>query len=376
MFHARAWGSQGRLLAPFGTSLKAAKKWLVDAQTGLFVLVANEDDEGDPYNVLVATGDGTAKARIKLTADKYSLAGDDDREFDSPRNLIAHYSGVAATLLGTQLITAVVAEPTEAELAARSANLLAIEEAAVARNDSWVKEFTQLQAAASSTEAKTAVVDFAREKSGAYCKKRRGLAQSRAVDLEHEWVRRAADLDHANSAFIVGNALAGMSTDYGGCEKDPHEAIRYLTIAADAGLADAMSVLSNMYSTGSSGGKSVVAKDLVLADEWVRRARATGGLMQENVHLLEANERAVLAGVAKLDAEDASKVEAERERVQAELSTTLGPGTALFKMRMHAVLLKAADPARRSDETGNIEYFATVRSFAGHGPPGIEPWQK
>ena len=133
-------------------------------------------------------------------------------------------------------------------------------------------------------------------------------------------------------------------------------------MAADKGTAVAMSALARIYRKGSpESSTGYVKKDLALADEWLRRAKAASSDTMDAVNQgrMQEEERGIHAGMAGEDAEDAAKIEAERARVQVQIDATMGEGIAAGKARLHTMLSDAANPASRSGSK-NLECFRQV----------------
>ena len=319
--------NQGEWLAPLGTTKDEAAAWLEGAPSGTFTIVASEGDTEHPFTVVVANNyqpEPVQRVPVKCKGGQYRLVVENGvKKLDNLAALVAYHGAnpaMTATLV-LVLRAGVAAEPTPGQrdvwAAARAAN--------AARDATWVAEFEQLAAAAEATAdpaaaaaAKEAARDFASDRDDDFRRGRDGATKDEA--LAGAWLVRAADLGHKVCAFNAGVGHAHMSTRDCGWKEDWQKAVKYLTIAAQLGAADAMAALADIYRNGSPESTEFVAKDLAAADAWVLRAKATGGIHSSNAGILEDQERGVHADVAKLDAEEAASMEGKRKRVQAAIA--------------------------------------------------------
>ncbi len=82
------------------------------------------------------------------------------------------------------------------------------------------------------------------------------------------WLREAADQAMPEAALTYGSSF--YFGDHG-LTKDPKQALPYLKVAAEAGLAGAQNLLGTLYSTGQG-----VSIDAVEAEGWFRKAALQG----------------------------------------------------------------------------------------------------
>ncbi len=105
-----------------------------------------------------------------------------------------------------------------------------------------------------------------------------GTCLKRDFSLSRELMKKAAEQGNAQAQYILGVRL---SVDfYGGFEKDPEQALFWITKSAELGNADAQRRLGNAYSNG--GLALGVEKDPIQAAFWYRKAAKQGDKTAQN----------------------------------------------------------------------------------------------
>ena len=84
-----------------------------------------------------------------------------------------------------------------------------------------------------------------------------------------------ADSDDAEAAYLLANMYAGIPE----LSSKRDEAIRYATRAAEAGKTEAMVTVASLHSQGIG-----TPANEVLAQEWLRKAEATGRIRITEQH--------------------------------------------------------------------------------------------
>ena len=212
---------------------------------------------------------------------------------------------------------------------------------------------------ASNDTLKAEIISLAFEIGDAYYRGQRGAEVDIGKAVESFEV--SAGLGDMRSAYNVGMILS-TPADRGGKQCDVPRAIKWLKMCANGGDVNGMVVLAQVYLRGSTkdtGG--VIEKDPVVADEWLRKAKAVGLDNALDSSVVDQTAALVHGDIAALDREDTEKIEAQQAGVQTEVIAII-EGTEAAKAEMHAYLSGAH---KTLIDGGNVdELFGKARSIA------------